>query len=44
LSYVGVARYKIWLARLMEPVVTPAAQKQLTQNLATLKRLVEGRP
>ena len=44
LSYVGVARYKMWLARLMEPVVTPAAQKQLTQNLATLKRLVEGRP
>jgi hypothetical protein len=44
LRYVGVARYKTTLSRLMEPVITPAAQKQLEQNLATLKRLVEGAP
>jgi hypothetical protein len=44
LRYVGVARYKTMLARLMEPVITPAAQKQLEQNLTTLKRLVEGAP
>jgi carbon monoxide dehydrogenase subunit G len=44
LNYVGVAYYKMWFARLMEPVVTPAAQKHLEKNLAKLKRLVEATP
>jgi uncharacterized protein YndB with AHSA1/START domain len=42
--YVGDARYRVWFARLMEPVVTPAAQKALEQNMGKLKTLVESSP
>jgi uncharacterized protein YndB with AHSA1/START domain len=41
-TYTGVARYKMWLAKLMEPVVTPAAQKALEKNMAKLKSQVEA--
>lgn len=35
--------YPFWI-QLMEPVITPAAQKSLEQSLANLKRLVEAEP
>ncbi len=42
LTYIGVASYKMWFARLMEPVVTPAAQKAAQRNLFKLKDLIEA--
>lgn len=34
--------YHHWLAKLMEPLVTPEAQKKLETDLASLKRLAES--
>jgi hypothetical protein len=38
----GVANYKTWFAKLLEPVITPAAQKKLAEDTARLKALVQS--
>src|SRR5262249_49916754 len=38
----GKYEYSMWMARLMEPLVTPAAQAKMVKDLATLKSLVES--
>lgn len=40
----GDYRYEHWLARLLEPVITPAAEKKLRADLEQLKRKVEAAP
>jgi uncharacterized protein YndB with AHSA1/START domain len=42
LQATGHATYKIWLARLMEPLLTPAIQQSLQDDLEKLKKLVEA--
>jgi carbon monoxide dehydrogenase subunit G len=37
----GTYRYAQWFAALMEPLITPAAEKKLRQDVARLKALVE---
>lgn len=37
----GVYQYQHWLAKLLEPLITPEARKKLVGDLAALKRLVE---
>jgi uncharacterized protein YndB with AHSA1/START domain len=34
-------RYAVWFGRLMEPVITPSAQKKMAEDLARMKALVE---
>ena len=36
--------YDVWIARLMEPLVTPQARRTLAGDQATLKRLAETEP
>jgi uncharacterized protein YndB with AHSA1/START domain len=40
----GTYHYQQWFARLLEPLVTPQAQKKLEGDLARLKQLVEAEP
>jgi uncharacterized protein YndB with AHSA1/START domain len=42
LEYTALTRYKIWLAKIMEPVITPAAQKKLVEDTAKLKALIQA--
>jgi carbon monoxide dehydrogenase subunit G len=42
LEYTAVTHYKIWLAQIMEPVITPAAQKKLGEDTAKLKALIQA--
>jgi uncharacterized protein YndB with AHSA1/START domain len=42
LRYLGDFQYKVFMAKLMEPLITPAAQGKLVQDLARLKALVES--
>jgi len=42
LAYSGVVNYKHWFAKLLEPVITPAAQKKLAEDTARLKALVQS--
>ena len=42
LEYTALTRYKIWLAQMMEPVITPAAQKKLAEDTAKLKTLIQA--
>lgn len=42
LRFQGVTRYERPFPRLMEPVITPAAQEKLEEDLARLKALVEA--
>ena len=44
LESTGVAKYKIWLAKLLEPLITPDVQKSLQDDAGKLKRLVEAQP
>ena len=44
LESTGAAKYKIWLAKLMEPLITPDVQKSLQDDAGRLKRLVEAQP
>jgi uncharacterized protein YndB with AHSA1/START domain len=37
------AHYTEWFANLLEPVITPAAEKKLVMDVAHLKRLVEAK-
>jgi len=37
----GQYQFHIWMARLMEPLITPQAEKKLRADLAHLKQLVE---
>lgn len=37
----GDYEYRMWLARLMEPVITPQAEKKMRSDLARLKEAVE---
>jgi carbon monoxide dehydrogenase subunit G len=37
----GQDEYQMWLARLMEPLITPQAEKKMRADLAHLKELVE---
>jgi hypothetical protein len=37
----GRYRYAVWLARLMEPVITPSARKKMVTDVAKLKSLIE---
>jgi len=34
-------RYAVWFARLMEPLITPSAQKKMAEDLTRMKALVE---
>ena len=43
LDYEGRFRFLRWFARLMEPFVTPQAQRKLDEDLVRLKALAEGR-
>ena len=38
----GEYRYTMWMAKLMEPLITPSAQKKEDADLARLKTLVEA--
>jgi uncharacterized protein YndB with AHSA1/START domain len=40
LEMTGRFRYATWFARLMEPFITPSAQRQMEQDIARLKELV----
>jgi uncharacterized protein YndB with AHSA1/START domain len=40
----GSSRYHAWIARLLEPLVTPQAQKKQEDDFLALKRLVESSP
>jgi carbon monoxide dehydrogenase subunit G len=42
LQYTGAANYKVWLARLLEPLITPSAQKKLKEDMERLKALVQS--
>jgi len=42
LEYSAVTHYKTWFAQLMEPVITPAAQKKLEEDTARLKAMVQA--
>ena len=42
LAYTSVSAYKHWFAKLLEPVITPAAQKKLVEDTAKLKALVQS--
>jgi carbon monoxide dehydrogenase subunit G len=42
LEYSGLANYKILFAKLMEPVITPAVQKKLEEDIVKLKTQVES--
>lgn len=42
LAYSAVASYKHWFAKLLEPVITPAAQHKLVEDAAKLKALVQS--
>ncbi len=42
LTSTSVAKYKIWLAKLMEPVITPSVQQSLQDDMGKLKKLVEA--
>ena len=44
LESTGSAKYKIWLAKLLEPLITPDVQKSLQDDAGKLKRLVEANP
>jgi uncharacterized protein YndB with AHSA1/START domain len=44
LEVAGQFRYTMWMAQLMEPLITPAAQKKMDGDLAHLKTLVESSP
>ena len=37
----GQYRYQMWMARLMEPLITPSAEKKMQADLARLKEAVE---
>ena len=37
----GHFHYAIWLARLMEPLITPSARKKLSEDIARLKVVIE---
>jgi hypothetical protein len=39
----GQYQYSMWLARLMEPLITPQADKKMRSDLARLKQLVAER-
>ncbi len=43
-SYVCISRYENAFARLMEPLVTRAAQKKIEEDVERLKSLVEAEP
>ena len=38
----GRYRYLMWLAQLMEPVITPSAEKKMAEDLSHLKSLIEA--
>jgi uncharacterized protein YndB with AHSA1/START domain len=38
----GQYRYTVWMAQLFEPLITPAAQKKMNDDMARLKTLVES--
>jgi uncharacterized protein YndB with AHSA1/START domain len=40
----GRYRYSMWFARLMEPVITPSAEKKMVADMAHLKSLIEANP
>ena len=40
----GTFRYSQWFARLLEPLVTPQAEKKMSMDLQKLKTLVEAEP
>ncbi len=42
LAYSAVTSYKNWFAKLLEPIITSAAQKKLVQDTARLKALVQS--
>jgi len=42
LRYIGNFQYKPFLLRLLEPLVTPSAQRKLEEDLAKLKSVVEA--
>ncbi len=42
LAYSAVTGYKHWFAKLLEPVITYAAQKKLVEDTAKLKALVQS--
>jgi uncharacterized protein YndB with AHSA1/START domain len=44
LDFTGQFHYSMWLAQLMEPLITPAAQKKMDQDIARLKALAERAP
>lgn len=44
LKYDGKFQYIPWFARLMEPIITPSAQKKSEKDMAKLKSLMESRP
>jgi hypothetical protein len=39
----GLFQFSQWFANLMEPVITPQAEKKMAADLARLKALVESR-
>ena len=39
----GRFRYTVWLAQLMEPLITPSAERKMVADLAHLKSLIEAR-
>jgi carbon monoxide dehydrogenase subunit G len=40
----GRFHYDMWLAQLMEPLITPAAKKKMEEDMKRLKTLVESAP
>ena len=42
LQITGTYRFSMWLAKLMEPVITPSAERKLVGDMARLKSLVEA--
>ncbi len=41
LDQVGQCQYQMWIARLMEPLITPQAEKKMRADLTRLKQAVE---
>ncbi|MEP6534676.1 MAG: SRPBCC family protein [Bryobacteraceae bacterium] len=42
LAYSSLTTYKHWFARLLEPLITPAAQRKLVEDTRTLKAIVQS--
>lgn len=42
LEFSAVTSYKHWFAKLLEPVITLAAQKELVEDIAKLKALIQS--